>query len=366
MEKEGATMRVLHVISEMGSGGAETLVAGMVLAGGSVGWESAVASGGGHRADMLRTRGVPTFPVPVARRKATGVLRAAVAARSAVQRFAPDVVLAHNVSATMVARLAVAPARAMPVVTVCHGLADADYRGAARILRYTARTVVAVADGTADRLRAAGLPDPVVIPNAVFPQRATTHRGVIRERLGLTPDVPVALCVARMEPQKRHDVLLDAWARVGGDAVLLLAGDGSLRTQLVRRCAELGLTDTVRFLGTRADVHDLLAAADVTVLTSDWEGMPVAVLESMAADRPVVATDVSGVRDVLAGGGGLVVPRRDPVATAEALATLLFDPAARAEAAAAGLDTIRRGHDPHTFMRSYDELLRTSIRGSRR
>ena len=358
-------MRVLHVISEMGSGGAETLVAGMVLASGAVGWESAVASGGGHRADALRARGVPTFPVPVPRRTATGVLRAAAATRSAVRRFGPDVVLAHNVSATLVARLAFAPGRALPVVTVCHGLADGDYRSAARILRHTARTVVAVADATADRLRDAGLPDPVVIPNAVFPQQPTVPRAAVRAALGLPPDVPVALCVARMEPQKRHDVLLDAWAKLGSDAVLLLAGDGSLRAGLARRCADLGIAERVRFLGTRADVPDLLAAADVTVLTSDWEGMPIAVLESMAADRPVVATDVSGVRAVLA-GGGIVVPRRDPAATAEALGTLLFDPAARTAAAAAGLAAIRRGHDPHTFMRSYDALLRASIRRRRR
>jgi glycosyltransferase involved in cell wall biosynthesis len=358
-------MRVLHVISEMGNGGAETLVAGMALAGGAVGWTSAVASGGGHRADALRARGVPTFTVPVARRKASGVVRAAAAVRSAIQAFGPDVVLAHNVSATVVTRLAIAPGRALPVVTVCHGLADEDYRSAARILRHTARTVVAVADATADRLRDAGLPGPVVIPNAVFPQQATVPRAVVRATLGLTPDVPVALCVARMEPQKRHDVLLEAWAKLGGDAVLLLAGDGSRRTDLTRQCAELGLTDRVRFLGTRADVPALLAATDVTVLTSDWEGMPIAVLESMAADRPVVATDVSGVRAVLA-GGGIVVPRRDPAATAEALGTLLFDPAARTAAAAAGLAAIRRRHDPHTFMRSYDRLLRAAIRGRRR
>ncbi|MFC4852726.1 glycosyltransferase [Actinophytocola glycyrrhizae] len=358
-------MRVLHVISEMGSGGAETLVAGMAMASGSVGWESAVASGGGHRADALRARGVPTYTVPVARRRATGVLRAAAAARSAVRRFGPDVVLAHNVSATLVARLAVAPGRALPVVTVCHGLADADYRGAARILRHTARTVVAVADATADRLRAAGLPDPVLIPNAVFPQQATADRAAVRAALGVPQDVPVALCVARMEPQKRHDVLLDAWAALRGDAVLLLAGDGSLRAELAHHRARLALTDRVRFLGTRADIPDLLAASDVTVLTSDWEGMPIAVLESMAAGRPVVATDVSGVRTVL-GNGGLVVPRRDPRATAEALGTLLFDPAARATAAAAGLAAIRSGHDPHKFMRSYDELLRAAIRRRRR
>lgn len=355
-------MRVLHVISEMGAGGAEALVAGMARAGADFGWQSAVASGGGHRAEALRAWGVPTFPVPVARRRAAGVLRAAAAARAAVRGFRPEVVLAHNVSASLVARLALAPRR-LPLLTVFHGVADPDYAGAARVLRRTSRAVVAVAAATADRLRAAGLtsPDPVVIPNAVFPQPARVDRDVVRAVLGVAPDTPVALCLARLEPQKRHDVLLRAWAEVNGDAVLWLAGDGSLRAELERRAGELGLTRRVRFLGTRSDVPDLLAAADVTVLTSDWEGMPVAVLESLAAGRPVVATGVDGVREALAGGGGVVVPRRSPAATAKALRELLFDTAARARVAAEGLAAVRRDHDPEVFMRSYDELLRTTI-----
>lgn len=359
-------MRVLHMISEMGSGGAETLVAGMVTAGSGYGWESAVASGGGHRADALRAAGVPMFPVPVARRSVTGVARAVVASSRAVRHFRPDVVLAHNVSASLVARLTTLGGR-RPVVTVFHGVADADYPGAARILRRTSRTVVTVAAATAERLRAAGLdsPEPMVIPNAVFPRPAGTGRTAVRAALGLPPRVPVALCVARLEPQKRHDVLLDAWALLGGDAVLLLAGDGSLRAELTRRVATSGLADRVRLLGNRDDVPDLLAAADLTVLTSDWEGMPVAVLESLAAGRPVVASDVDGVRAAV-GDGGIVVPRRDPAATAAALRTLLFDPDRHAAAAAAGRAAIRRHHDPHTLMRSYDEVLRAARRECRR
>lgn len=357
-------MRVLHVISEMGSGGAETLVAGMALAGESVGWESAVASGGGYRADALLARGVPVFPVPVPRRRATGVLRAARATRTAVRRFRPDVVLAHNVSASVVARLAVA-GRRIAVVTVFHGVAEADYSGAARILRRTSQAVVAVAVAAADRLRAAGLADPVVVPNAVFPQPPARDRAAVRAALGLAEDVPVALCAARMEPQKRHDVLLSAWALLDG-AVLLLAGDGSRRVALAERCAELGVTERVRFLGTRDDVPDLLAAADLSVLTSDWEGMPIVVLESMAAGRPVVASDVDGVREALAGGGGLLVPPGDAVATAEALRALLFDPAARSAAASAGRASVHIGHDPSRLMKTYDELLRAVARGGRR
>ncbi|WP_410571268.1 glycosyltransferase [Amycolatopsis sp. cmx-4-61] len=344
-------MRVLHVISEMGAGGAETLVAGMAARGGEYGWVSAVASGGGFRADALAADGTPTFPVPLARRSKTGVLKAAWATRRAIAEFRPDVVLAHNVGASLVTRLA-----GRRPITVFHGVADEEYPAAARILRRTSEHVVAVSAAAADRLAASGLERPVVIPNAVFGRMPVFGRAEIRASLGVPERTPVALCLARLEPQKRHDVLLDAWAAVGGDAVLWLAGDGSRRADLERRAHALGRR--VEFLGTRADVPDLLAAADVTVLTSDWEGLPLAVLESMAAGRPVVATDVGGIGEVLAGGGGIVVPPADPAATAAALNTLLFDPVARETVATEGIRAIERDYDPHTLMKSYDELLR--------
>ncbi|MFD4638972.1 glycosyltransferase [Lentzea sp. NPDC058436] len=343
-------MRVLHVISEMGAGGAEALVAGMALAGGDVGWESAVASGPGFRLESLRAGEVPVFDVPVARRSPLGVLRATRSVRVAVRRFRPDVVLAHNVSASLVARLA-APRR--PVVTVFHGVAEADVPGAVKVMDRVSTVVVTVASAAASRLREAGLGSVVVIPNAVFPSVPSADRATVRARLGTPLDVPVALCPARLEPQKRHDVLLDAWAQVPGDAELWLAGDGSLRSALEARA-----DGRVRFLGTRTDVRDLLEAADVTVLTSDWEGMPIALLESLAADRPVVASDVDGVREVLSGGGGILVPRRDPARTAKALRGLLQSPAARSVAASHDGSA-----DAHTLMKSYDELLRTVLEG---
>jgi glycosyltransferase involved in cell wall biosynthesis len=343
-------MRVLHVISEMGAGGAEALVAGMALAGGDVGWESAVASGPGFRLESLRDGGVPVFDVPVARRSPLGVLRAARAVRVAVHRFRPDIVLAHNVSASLVARLA-APRK--PLVTVFHGVAEADVPGAVKVLNRVSTLVVTVAAAAAARLRDAGLGSVVVIPNAVFPSLPSADRATVRARLGTPPGVPVALCPARLEPQKRHDVLLDAWDQVPGDAELWLAGDGSLRSSLEARASR-----RVRFLGTRTDVRDLLEAADVTVLTSDWEGMPIALLESLSAGRPVVASDVDGVREVLSGGGGILVPRRDPARTAKALRSLLHSPAARSVAASHDGSA-----DAHTLMKSYDELLRTVLEG---
>ncbi|MEV6829526.1 glycosyltransferase [Amycolatopsis sp. NPDC051102] len=349
-------MRVLHVISEMGAGGAETLVAGMVDRGEEYGWVSAVASAGGFRADALAAAGTPVFEVPLARRSKAGVLKASWATRRAIARFRPDVVLAHNVGASLVARLASLPGRRRPLLTVFHGVAEADYPAAARILRRTSGRVVAVSPATADLLTAAGLDRPVMIRNAVFPRPPVFGRAEIRASLGVPERTPVALCLARLEPQKRHDVLLDAWAAVEGEAVLWLAGDGSLRAELQRRGEAMGRR--IEFLGTREDVPDLLAAADVTVLTSDWEGLPLAVLESLAAGRPVVATDVGGIAGVLAGGGGIVVPPGDPAATAAALNTVLFDEAARNSLATEGIRSVERDYDPHTLMKSYDELLR--------
>jgi glycosyltransferase involved in cell wall biosynthesis len=158
-----------------------------------------------------------------------------------------------------------------------------------------------------------------------------------------------------MERPKRHDLLLDAWHQLAGSEILLLAGDGSQRSMLEKKASALG--DRVRFLGNRSDVSTLLAAADVTVLISDSEGLPVAILESLAAARPVVASDVGGVREILGGGGGRCVPPGDVDSIAAALREMLHDETARREAAAIGLSTINRFHDATQMMKLYQQVV---------
>jgi glycosyltransferase involved in cell wall biosynthesis len=175
------------------------------------------------------------------------------------------------------------------------------------------------------------------IPNGVAEIAPPTGKD-IRAELGIARETPLVGAVAVLRPQKAHGVLLEATAillRERSDAQVLIVGDGPERAGLERRASELGVAAAVRFLGDRADVSDVLAALDVAVCSSDFEGSPLAVMEYMDAARPIVATAVGGVPDLIEQGvHGLLVPRRDPGAMAAAIRRLLEEPGA---AAAMGL-----------------------------
>jgi glycosyltransferase involved in cell wall biosynthesis len=119
----------------------------------------------------------------------------------------------------------------------------------------------------------------------------------------------------------------------------------------------------VRFLGIRSDVPRLLAAADVSTLASDWEGLPIAILESMAAGLPIVSTAVDGVAELVREGEGILVPPGQPTALASALAQLLFDPEARSAAGRAAQSGVARRNAPEAMMRAYAGAVRHARRG---
>lgn len=351
------SVRVMHVISEMGTGGAEAVVVEMARRGVDAGWLTAVASHGGHRTDELTEARVPHFEVALVGRTIRGFCAARSATARALRSFGPDIVIAHNVSATLVTRLA---RPRVPVLTVFHGVSSSDYRNAARVLGFASDRVVVVSDAIGKRLHRAGLRgvNVTTIRNAV-PTPILKSQTEARADLNLPDDARVALCLARMERPKRHDLLIDAWRRVPGEHILLLAGDGSQRAQLERQAHPI--RDRVWFLGNRSDVPTLLAAADLTVLISDSEGLPLAILESLAAGRPVVASDVGGVREVLESGGGRCLPPGDVDAITAALTEMLSDEAARTGAAEIGLSVVRTLHDPVRMMMQYRELVREML-----
>ncbi len=175
----------------------------------------------------------------------------------------------------------------------------------------------------------------VTISNGIdpggFPPLDGTTGGHLRAELGLAPTVPVVGTVARMYEQKGHRYLLEAWAAVRAavpEAALVLVGDGPLRPELEQQAATAGITDSVYFLGTRTDVPTLVGQFTLAVLPSLFEGLPLFVLEAMAAGRPVVGTRVVGASEAIAEGEtGLLVPPRDAAALAEAIIGLLQAPA---------------------------------------
>ncbi|MBC9735614.1 glycosyltransferase family 4 protein, partial [Nocardioides marmotae] len=241
-----------------------------------------------------------------------------------------------------------------------HGLAADDYPRAARLLGRCADLVVAVSDDVADRLVGGGLPANRlrVVENAAPSLRLPARRAA-RAALGLPADVPVALAVSRLIAPKRPDLLVDAWARLGasgaaGAPLLLLAGDGPARPALERQVAAAGLAGGVRLLGDRHDVDRLLAAADLLVLASDREGLPVSVLEAMGAGVPVAASAVGGLTS-LAGAVELV---GEPTAEAwaDAVRRLLEDPGRRQDLATAAGALVERRFSPAAMTASYDAI----------
>ena len=245
----------------------------------------------------------------------------------ALRRLAADaaVVHAHGLRAGSLAVLGPSP-----VVVTWHNAVHGRLGAALEhlVARRAAVTLTASAD-LAARARQVGGRDvreaPVAAP-AVVPTGDDPGLGR-----------PLVLAVGRLHPQKGYDVLLAALPLLG-DAVVAVAGDGPLEDELRARAP------SVRWLGRRTDVGDLLAAADVVVLPSTWEARSLTVQEALRAGRPLVASAVGGLPD-LVGDGAVLVPPGDPVALGRAVRRLLDRPeeaaavAARGRAVAAGWPT---------------------------
>jgi glycosyltransferase involved in cell wall biosynthesis len=187
--------------------------------------------------------------------------------------------------------------------------------------------------------------------------------GGLREALDLRPDHVVFGYIGRLVPIKGLPTLLEAFALALGrapSARLVLVGDGPDRPALQEQVTALGLGPAVRFAGWRTDLPALYRTFDAVVLSSRNEGTPLAVIEAMAAGRPVVATSVGGVPDVVADGKtGMLVPPDDPRTLADALVALVDGPALRRSLGAAGRQAVGR----YRSTRLVDDILNLYTRG---
>lgn len=153
-----------------------------------------------------------------------------------------------------------------------------------------------------------------------------------RARAGLgVSDKQVVMVLGRLEQQKGHAFLIEAFRKLAPrwpKLIALFAGSGALESELKASCEAARLTDRIVFLGYRDDTERLLAAADLVVLPSLFEGLPLVAIETLAMARPIVATDVEGTREIIADGDtGLLVRATDPSALADGIERILADPA---------------------------------------
>ncbi|HEY6524089.1 MAG TPA: glycosyltransferase [Solirubrobacteraceae bacterium] len=233
------------------------------------------------------------------------------------------------------------------------------------IARYATRFVAVSESNRTRMIELEGIPAEkvLVLPTAYIPHRVTEPTD-IRAELGLAPDARIIGVVATLRVEKALEVMISAAAQViqkFPDAHLVIAGDGPQRESLEAQVTSMGLTGHVHFLGERRDVTPLLQTVDVGALSSDWEGMPLFVLECMATGTPVVATNVGGLPEIVEDDRtGLLVPPRDPAALAAAISALLADPERGrllAATAAERMDDFTIETVAHRFADLYEQLV---------
>jgi glycosyltransferase involved in cell wall biosynthesis len=238
---------------------------------------------------------------------------------------------AHGLRASLDAALAGRIAR-VPVVSTLHNLVIDEVAGGRAILyRRSERLAVALTARTlvpsieiAERLRSAAPRSAdkieVLYAGTVPPPQVSRSAHEVRAELGLHPDQPLIVTVARLHPQKALGVMLEALAELESEAVLTIIGEGPLEETLKNAARHKGLEKRIRWLGFREDVADYIAAADVFCLSSVWEAVPLAAQEAVQLGTAVVATDVGGLSELISDGeSGRLVPKNDPQALADAL-----------------------------------------------
>jgi glycosyltransferase involved in cell wall biosynthesis len=253
-----------------------------------------------------------------------------------VRAWRPDVLHSHMVHANLMARVVRLFARIPVMVSTIHNIYEGGplWMAAYRISNGLVDHMTIISEAAADRfVKERIVPRELLtcVPNGVdterFRQVAPGTRAALRSSIGVEDHEFVWLAVGRFELAKDYPNMLRAFAQVRqreSRAVLLLVGHGSLQVETESLAQSLGLGDRVRFLGVRSDVPEIMASGDGYVMSSAWEGMPIALLEAAAAGLPIVATRVGGNHEVVRDGeSGYLVPPRDHEALGQAMLRLM-------------------------------------------
>jgi glycosyltransferase involved in cell wall biosynthesis len=327
----------MHLLAPAPVGGLETVVSTLARAQSRAGHRVVVAptlSAPGDGAAFLASladQAVEVVPLSVSGR---AYRREYALIRQLCRSRAADVVHSHGYRSDVVGGLA-GHRSGLPIVTTVHGFTGGSLknRSLEALQRFAFRhfdAVVAVSRPQAEELRSGGVPSDRLrmIPNALSPHAAPLDRATARRALHLPAEGLIAGWVGRVSREKAIDVFIDALASIE-DRVIRAAiiGDGPERQSQELRSADLA-PGRFQWLGAIPDAARYFAAFDVLVLSSRAEGLPMVLLEAMAAFVPIVATSVGGIPDLLSLGEAMLVPPDNPAALASAIRATIDNPAA--------------------------------------
>ena len=345
-------MTIVHAVSSLGVGGMERVV--LQLAHG----QQAL----GHSVSVLALKGGPLEAEARERGLKVHILRGGRLSRlvmmlGMVASVRPHVVHVHNPTSLHYAIIAKLAVRARVVVTL-HSDQDTHFRAGTPLEWRLTDEVVAVSRAAAATMQLPHATIGVVHNGIAIPQPGGTRHST-RASLGWD-DAVIGIIVARISGRKGHRTLIEAHDVLRSShpaGRLLVVGDGPDKRAVEQLAGDLKLDGAVRFLGARSDVDTLLEAADYFVLPSDFEGLPMSVLEAMAHGLPVIASRVGGIPEVIEHDReGLLVPPADPLALAGAIGQLIADPALRRRLGEAARERVDRDFSLDATLRHYQRL----------
>ena len=317
---------------------------------------------GGPLAELLAADGIPSYAY--ARRSGVD-LRLIGRLAWQLRRRGVQVVHTHHLGQLLCGGLAAKLAGAKLVHTEhdSHSLMKPRTQRLFRLLSRFADSITAVSEPVTQFLRdQIGIPSAKLqtIPNGVLVEVFQDAAGLARVGFGWTEQDVVFGCIARLEAEKGHEILLTAFHKLQcrfSHAKLLIVGDGSLRTALRGQAQALGLDGAVQFLGARDDIPTLLATCDVFVLPSLKEGVPLSILEAMAAGKAVVASAVGSIPHIVSHEEtGVLVSPGDAQALEYALASLVNDDATRTNLGRRGQAFVSEHYHFHRTVHAYRKV----------
>ena len=375
METEATTRHVMFVISGLERGGAEYQLVTTAAELSKRGWNVTVLSylpfSPNSWALDLQGANVTLFTLNVS----SGTLKYTVllGALRVIKRLKPDILVGFMFHGIMTARIAGRLTGVPSIVSSIHSERDGSFR----------ELVMWATDGLTDAVtilsqhlatelaqrRVAAREHIHVIPNSVdVPRFAMSVYGYpTRKLLCVAHDEFLWLAVGRLDEAKDYPNLLRAFSELSNvrpNARLIVAGEGPLKSELDSLLEHLGIEERVSLLGLRQDMPALYAASDALVLSSAWEGMPNVVLEAMASKRPVVATSVGAVPEVITHGeSGLIVPPHDHQALAHAMERMMELPAQTRQAyGSAGYDRVQSEYSREAVISQWEALFNRLLR----